>query len=319
MRSPRHRACFGIVVLASAFVTVHAQQPPFPRTPEGKPNLEGIWTAGTLTAFERPPQFAGKAKLSAEEVGALQDAAKQRFWAAGHRPDDVGRDNDAFIDDDLELLTTGQTSLVVRPENGIVPLTPEAERLRDININTLDSYETMSQWDRCITREPTTLFSVVYNNAYQVVQTPSHVLIAAEMVHDARVIPLTDGPRIHPNVRSWAGDARGRWEGDTLVVETSHFKSGGWIATGLGAGRVRGVPFTERLRTYERFTPVDRDTLQYEITIEDPAMYTATWTVSYPLKRDDAYQIFEYACHEGNAAVELMLRGARVQEAQQQK
>jgi hypothetical protein len=278
---------------------------------DSPPDIQGIWTSGTLTPFERPAQ------LPAGEGADQQRVAKEKFWAAGHKPGDVGRDNDAFIDQHLALLPNGQSSLIVEPADGKVPFRPEALRRRDFNLTSFDSFETMSQWDRCITREPTTMFPVVYNNAYQIVQTPGYVLIVAEMIHDARIIPISnDGTAVHADarVRSWGGDSRGHWEGKTLVVDTANFSDHGWIATGANAVPLRGTPVSERLHIVERFTPADHNTLQYEITIDDPAEYTAPWKIAYPLARDDEYQMFEYACHEGNRAIELILRGARVQE-----
>lgn len=286
-----------------------------PRLPDGAPDLQGIWTSGTLTPYERPAQLG--TQLPEADRTEQQRVAAEKFWAAGHKPGDVGRDNDAFIDQHLAILPNGQTSLVVVPADGKVPFRPEALRRRDFNLSSFDSYETMSQWDRCITREPTMMFPVVYNNAYQIVQTPGYVLIVAEMIHDARIIPISrDGRAAHtdPRVRSWGGDSRGHWEGTTLVVDTTNFNARGWIATGANSAALRGVPYSEQLHIVERFTPVDRNTLQYEITIDDPAQYTAPWKIAYPLARDAGYQMFEYACHEGNHAIELMLRGARVQE-----
>jgi len=292
---------------------------------DSQPNIEGIWTGGTLTPFERPPQVG--TQLPEEQRAEQQRLATEKFWAAGHKPGEVGRDNDAFIDQDLKILPNGQTSLVVEPADGKVPLRPEAAKRRDFNQSNFDSYATMSQWDRCITRESTTMFPVVYNNAYQFVQTPGYVLIVAEMIHDARVIPISDGPigdgsrtkHIDSRVRAWGGDSRGHWEGSTLVVETTNFNGLGWIATGQNATPVRGVPVSEQLRIVERFTRVSHDTMQYEITIDDPVNYTAPWKIAYPLARDEKYQMFEYACHEGNHAIELILRGARVQEQSGEK
>lgn len=282
---------------------------------DSPPDLQGIWTAGTLTPFERPAQ-AGTQSPPADHA-EQQRLATEKFWAAGHKPGEVGRDNDAFIDQDLKILPNGQTSLVVEPADGKVPVRPEALRRRDFNLNNFDSYETMSQWDRCITRQPTAMFPGVYNNSYQIVQTRDSVLIVAEMIHDARIVPIRrDGHTTHadPRVRSWSGDSRGHWEGSTLVVETTNFNGAGWIATAQNAAALRGIPYSEQLRTIERFTRVDHDTMQYEITVEDPENYTAPWKVAYPLARDDKYQVFEYACHEGNHAVESILRGARAQE-----
>jgi hypothetical protein len=275
---------------------------------ESPPDLQGIWTSGTLTPFERPAQ------LPDGERSEQQRVAAEKFWAAGHKPGDVGRDNDAFIDQHLAILPNGQTSLVVEPADGKVPFRPEALKRRDFNLTSFDSYETMSQWDRCITREPTTMFPVVYNNAYQIVQTPGYVLIVTEMIHDARIIPIGRGGHADARVRSWGGDSRGHWEGKTLVVDTTNFNARGWIATGGNSAALRGAPYSEQLHIVERFTPTDRATMQYEITIEDPANYTAPWKIAYPLARDDQYQMFEYACHEGNRAIEMILGGARAQE-----
>jgi hypothetical protein len=287
--------------------------PALPRTPDGQPDLQGIWTGGTLTPVERPPQHAEKTHLTPAERAEEQRQASERFWAAGHKPGDVGRDNDGFLEH-LKLLPTGQTSLVVMPADGQIPLRPEALARREINLTTFDSFETMSQWDRCITREPTAMFPVAYNNAYQIVQTPNHVIIVAEMVHDARIVPLDGRPHADARVRGWAGDSRGRWEGSTLVVDTTNFNDGGWIATAMNYLKLRGVPYSKQLHMVERFTRVDRDTLHYEVTIEDPQHYTAPWKMAFPLARDDEYRMYEYACHEGNSAVEMILRGARVQE-----
>jgi hypothetical protein len=154
-----------------------------------------------------------------------------------------------------------------------------------------------------------------YNNGYQIVQTPMYVMIMAEMIHEARIIAL-DGAHPDSRVRSWAGDSRGHWEGDTLVVDTANFNDLGWLATHMQSGRLRGVPYTEDLHVVERFTRTASDSLQYEITVTDPTMYSNAWTARLPFQRDDEYRIYEYACHEGNTATELILRGARVQEEQ---
>jgi hypothetical protein len=310
-KSIQFRLIFAAVTLLCTGSGTAAEK--LPLMPDGKPDLQGIWTSGTLTSYERPPQVGGRTHLTAAEVAEQQAAATERYWAAGHRQGEVGRDNDAFLDNDMTLLASGQTSLVVLPHDGRYPLAAEAERRRDYNLTSMDSYETMSQWDRCITREPTALFPVNYNNAVQIVQTADHVVIVAEMIHDARVIPLR-GAHPNSNVRSWGGDSRGHWEGATLVVDTTNFNDGGWIATGSTAGRLRGVPYSKNLHLIERFTRADAKTLNYEITIEDPQMYTSPWQLALPLQRDDAYRMYEYACHEGNSAIEAMLQGARAVE-----
>ena len=204
---------------------------------------------------------------------------------------------------------------MIDPPDGRVPLTPEAEAARDRNLTNVDSYEFMSPWDRCITRGPGHDVSAGYNNAYQIVQTPGYVAIVHEMIHEARIIPVDGRPHLDTSIRSWTGDSRGRWDGNTLVVETTNFNGKGWIATNAASGRIRGVPHSDALRLVERFTRVDADTIAYEVTIDDPKVYTRPWTVAIPLNRDDSYQIFEYACHEGNKAVEHVLRGARAEGA----
>jgi hypothetical protein len=183
-----------------------------------------------------------------------------------------------------------------------------------VNVNSLDSFETMSPWDRCITRSPTNLFPAGYNNGYQIVQTPSYVMIMSELIHEARIISLDGRPHVSAGIGQWLGDSRGRWEGKTLVVDTTNFREAGWIATHVGAGRLRGVPHTKALHIVERLTRIDAATMIYEATIDDPGIYERPWTFSMPFARSDDYQIFEYACHEGNEATGLMLRGARTLE-----
>jgi hypothetical protein len=288
-----------------------------PRTPDGHPDLQGTWINGTSTPFERPAALAGKAFFTEEEVATQErQAAERRANPSPRRPGDVGNDNEAFVDTGYKITSTRQTSLVVDPPDGRIPFLPEAEKRRDFNLANLDSYETMSPWDRCITRGPTALFPAAYNNGYQIVQTPGYVVIESEMIHEARIIPTDGRPHVNARVRSWTGDSRGRWEGNALVVDTTNFHDRGWITTHAGSGRLRGTPHSEELHLVERFTRVSADTIHYTMTVDDPAMYAKPWTVSIPFTRDDTYQIFEYACHEGNQAVALILGGARVQERQ---
>jgi hypothetical protein len=134
------------------------------------------------------------------------------------------------------------------------------------------------------------------------------------MIHEARVVPLDGRPHVQASVKQWTGDSRGRWDGATLVVDTTNFHDRGWLATHAGAGRLRGVPQSDALHIVERFTRVDADTISYQMTVDDPNVYSTPWTFSLPLVRSDAYQIYEYACAEGNQAVALMLRGARTLE-----
>jgi len=207
-----------------------------------------------------------------------------------------------------------QTSLVVEPEDGRVPVTAAAEAKRDYDLaHSTDDFEYMSPWDRCITRGmPGGMFPGGYGNVYEIVQAPGYVAIVSEMIHETRIIPLDGQPL--SKVRQWNGESRGRWEGNTLVVETSNFNGKGWIATNMATGRIKGIAQSEALRVTERFTRVDPDTIQYEITIDDPNIYTRPWRVAFPFSRDPDARIFEYACHEGNYAMTNILSGARAQE-----
>jgi hypothetical protein len=204
----------------------------------------------------------------------------------------------------------------VDPPDGRVPVTAAAEAKRDYDLqHSADSWEYMSLWDRCVTRGvPAAMFPAGYNNAYQIVQTPDYVVILAEMIHEARVIPLHVSQHLTPKIRQWNGNSIGHWEDDTLVVDTTNFNGLGWIGTSAATGRIKGIPQSERLHLVERFKRMDADTLLYQVTIDDPGVYTRPWTVAIPLTRDPEYQIYEYACHEGNQAVANILSGARTQE-----
>jgi hypothetical protein len=277
-------------------------------------DLQGTWTNGTLTPFERPPTLGTKAFYTPEEAATEERLAAERRSSRTRRPGDVGSDNEAFVDSGYTFVSTRQTSLIVDPPNGRIPIRAEAEKRRDLNVNGLDSFEMMSPWDRCITRSPTNLFPAGYNNGYQIVQTPSYVMIMSEMIHEARIIPLDGRPHVNAALGQWLGDSRGRWEGPTLIIDTTNFRDAGWIATHAGSGRLRGVPHTSALHIVERLTRIDAATIIYEATIDDPGIYERPWTFSMPFVKSDDYQIFEYACHEGNEATGLMLRGARTLE-----
>jgi hypothetical protein len=288
-----------------------------PRTADGQPDLQGIWTNATITPFERPASLRDKAFLTEAEARTIeQQATTRRDEDAPPRAGDVGNYTHFWFDSGEHVVSTRRTSLVIDPPDGRVPLRPEAEAARDYNsAHERDSYEFMSVWDRCITRgAPAGMFPAGYNNAYQIVQTPGYVMIHYEMIHEARIIPVDGRPHVAADVRSWNGDPRGRWDGTTLVVDTTNFNDKGWIATQAAAGRIKGIPQTASLHVVERFIPVDADTVQYEATIDDPKMFTRPWTVSIPLHRDPRYRIYEYACHEGNRSVGNILRDSRALE-----
>jgi hypothetical protein len=296
------------------FAAEQAQVAPPRQATHAQRDLQGTWTNSTATPFERPAEFAGQTVLTDKQAAMLEQRAEDFRTHRSFKPTDIGHDYEANVEPDIKVSPTMQTSLVVEPGDGRVPIRPEAERRRDFNLNNYDSYDSMSPWDRCITRGPTSLLPANYNNGYQIVQTPSYLLIHAEMIHEARIIYLDGAPHLDARIKTWAGDSRGHWEGATLVVDTTNFNDRGWLITHSGAGRVRGVPYSESLHIIERFTRVDTNTLNYEITIDDPKMFTSPWKVALPFKRDSGYQLFEYACHEGNGATDALMRGARVQE-----
>jgi hypothetical protein len=286
------------------------------RTPDGQPDLQGIWTNPTITPFERPAEFADKAFLTEQEA---RDLEKRTAGAAVDQPPragDVGNYNQFWFDRGTTVVKSRRTSLVVDPPDGKVPVRPEAEAKRDYDLaHVADSYVHMSVWDRCITRGvPGGMFPAGYNNAYQIVQVPGYVILFYEMIHEARIIPLDGRPHLPSSIRLWNGDPRGRWDGNTLVVETTNYNNKGWIGTSAAAGRIKGIPQSETLHVVERFTRVDPDTINYEVTITDPNVFTRPWKVESPLIRDPEYQIFEYACHEGNYAVGNILGGGRAAE-----
>jgi hypothetical protein len=282
-----------------------------------EPNLAGVWTNATITPFERPEEFADQPFLTEQEAAAYERRVVGGRSDAPPAAGNVGTYNQVWFDQGDRVVTTRRTSLVVDPENGRVPVRPEAEAKRDFDAAHVgDSYEHMSLWDRCITRGvPAGMLPAGYNNAYRIMQVPGYVVIAYEMIHDTRVIPLDGRPHVGAGIRLWNGDSRGHWEGDTLVVDTTNFNGKGWISTSAAGGRIKGIAQTADAHIVERFTREGADSILYRVTIEDPAVYTAPWTLEIPLHRDDGYEIYEYACHEGNHAVANILRAGRVQDA----
>lgn len=286
------------------------------KTPDGQPDIQGIWTNPTITPFERPVALGNKATLTEEEVKEMERKAAESRVDRAPKAGDPGSYNQAWTDAGTKVVSTRATSLVVEPANGRVPIKPAAEARRDYDLaHVADSYEHMSVWDRCITRGvPAGMFPAGYNNAYQILQTPGYVTILYEMIHETRVIPTDNSPHLPQNIRLWNGDSRGHWEGNTLVVDITNYNDKGWIATSAATQRVKGVHISEKLHVVERFTRTDADTLMYEVTIDDPENYERPWKVSIPLSRDPEYRIYEYACQEGNMAVENVLKGGRKQD-----
>ncbi len=287
-----------------------------PKTPDGQPDLQGVWTNPTVTPFERPADLGTKAVLSSDEVAAIEKKAAEANADKPPAKGDVGTYNEVWFDRGTKVVATHQSSLVVEPADGRVSIKPSAEATRDYNAaHNADSWEYMSVWDRCITRGvPGGMFPAAYNNAYQIIQTPGYVTILYEMIHETRIIPIDNSPHLPASVKQWNGDSRGHWEGNTLVVDITNYNGKGWMGTAGSAGRLKGIPQSEALHVVERFTRTDANTILYEARIEDPNEYNAPWKVEIPLVRDPEYQIYEYACHEGNEAVANVLRGGRAKD-----
>jgi hypothetical protein len=284
------------------------------RTPWGDPDLQGIWTNNTATPFERPAELSGRERLTEAEVTALQEQDRQR--AAQNNQGAVSGPEHWY---EHHGVRSEQTSLVVDPADGKVPpLTSEAQKrvvIGTVNRAEFSTWQELSPWDRCITRGvPGSILPTFYNNNYQILQVPGYIVILYEMIHDARIIPLDGRPHLSGGMRQWMGDSRGRWEGETLVVEVTNFTD----KTPVHA--VRGVAsrvaHSDALRVTERFTRVDAETIDYRVTIEDPQTFGQSWAVQIPMTtRGAPERIFEYACHEGNYAVPNILSGSRAHEA----
>ena len=294
------------------------------RTPDGQPDISGIFTFRTLTPFQRPEEFEGRENLTAEEAAAFEASERRRLnrdlfdpetgaRSAGYQPRSEGgvlSYNEFWYERGIELTSDKQTSLVIDPPDGrLPPQTEEAgrrgrERAADVNQHRYDSYENRSLADRCIMgfNSGPPMVSSAYNNNVHIVQAPGYVVLLNEMVHNARVVPLDDRPLLPP-FPQFAGVSRGHWEGETLVVETTNFRGGQSGGTG------------PNMRLIERFARIDPDTVAYEFTVTDPTVYTAPYTVMMPLRRLDGV-LFEYACHEGNIGLHGILAGARELERQ---
>ena len=295
-------------------------------TPWGDPDLQGAWTNATTTPLQRPAELAQRDSFTEEEraeLDAERARTEQRACATelvvlqtAPPPTSTGSYNSFWLEQGTRTL---QTSLIVDPPHGRLPdVTPWAQRQADdlVAVRASASYparwEEPSVFERCITRGlPATMMPGFYNHNYQILQTPGYVVIYAEMIHDARIIPLDGRPQLDAEIRQWMGDSRGRWEGDTLVVETANFT--GKVYERRVSNTVFGA--SREMHLVERFRRVDEDTLDYRLTVTDPRTFAAPWTAAIPMTTLDG-PIIEYACHEGNYSMENMLRGARLQERQ---
>ena len=311
--------CLTVIALAAPLL---AQKTAYkaPRTPDGAPDLQGIWTNQTLTALERPADLAGKQFFTAAEADAyakrlveLNNADRRDGGAAA----DVSRAyNDFWWDRGTKMAPTLRTSLVIDPKDGKIPaLTPEAQKRNADRAayrrnHASDGPEDRSLAERCLiwpTGGPPMMPSF-YNNNYEFVQSPGYLAIWIEMIHDVRMIPIAASAkeaRAHPptNVRLWMGDPVGHWEGDMLVVDSTNFTANNGFR---GSG--------ENLHLVERFTRAGPALVLYEFTMDDPEIFVKPWSVQVPMTRTEG-PLLEYACHEGNYAMEGILAGARKAES----
>ena len=313
------------LVLAAGLVGAQSQDYIVPRTPDGQPDLQGLWTNDTITPMERPASLQGRAFLSEDEITAMEQNLAERRTLADDNIEvtvggNVGGYNQVWLDSGDTVLSTGQTSLIVDPPNGRAPLRESAAAVRDYYFaHVEDDYIYSTVWDRCLTRGvPGSMLPAGYNNAYRFIQTPDTFTIVHEMIHDVRVIHLNKDEHIDNKVKLYMGDSVAKWEGDTLVVETANYNDRGMIASSSAGARLKGVPVTEDLHVVERFTRVSDNTVMWSATITDPEIYTQPFTISMPLTRDDEYVMYEYACHEGNYAIPNILNAGRAREQQAQ-
>jgi hypothetical protein len=265
------------------------------RTPDGQPDIQGTWINFDSTPFEAPLPKPTTSAPTGPNVNPAPEFA-----------------------DHTHQVSKARRSMVVEPADGRVPVLKWAEDKRDYDLAHIpDAPEHETPWVRCITRGyPAAFFPAGYNNAYEIIQTPGFVVIVFEMIHETRIIPVDGRPRLGANIKHWNGEPRGRWEGNTLVVESTNYNSKGSIGTSAATGRMRGVPQSEAMKVTERFTRVDANTIDYRVTIEDPKVYSQPWTVALPLNRDDSYQFYEYSCHEGNYAMPNALSFGRKRDAE---
>src|SRR6185503_18834928 len=311
----------GVIVAAVASPSAQSPQPAAPawkapRTPDGHPDLQGIWTTHTFTPLVRPARYADQEFLTEEEAAELSALLTQDEvdpLAAGifglsdeERRKRVVQNDPTHYDNALWLtvpefkpLSSNRTSLIYDPPDGkIPPVTPDAVQRAAARraAGGLDSYENRPLSERCIMLAP------AYNDVLQIIQTPGYVLVVREMETAPRLIPTDGRPHLSENIRRWGGDSRGRWEGDTLVVDTTNFTS-----------RTAFQGSSAALHVVERFTRVSADRILYQFTVDDPDTWTRPWSAEIPMVATTG-PLFEYACHEANYGLVDILRGARFME-----
>ena len=281
-----------------------------PRTLWGDPDLQGVWDNATITPLERPTELCDRETLTDEERAALNEESATRADRTP-RQGSTGTYNAFWFDRGQSL---ERKSLIVAPPTGRLPaLTDAAERKFATSTaargrNRVDSWEDRSLRERCIIYHPVPGLPTAYNNNYQIFQSPDYVAILTEEIHETRIIPLDGRPHIPGDIRLWFGDSRGRWEGDSLVVETTNLMDHYDFVLTNGL-----ILQDENARIVERFTRVGPDTIEYQFTVHDPTTYTSPWTAVIPMQRNPGL-LYEYACHEGNYSLTHMLGGARADE-----
>ena len=314
-----HR-CLAVVALTAWSLVpaiVAAQGRGVPRTPWGDPDLSGLWTNATLTVLQRPPELAGKEFFTAEEAAQFEKTRIEQTNAdRPSRPGDVGAYNDVYFERGKGVKSR-RTSLIIEPKDGrIPPFLPDAQRrveARQMEEAARPADGPESRWltESCLLFGSTVpMLPEPYNNNYSIFQTPGYVTILVEMNHDVRVIPLDGRPHLSKRIQQWMGDSRGRWDGNTLVVETTNLKFND--KSRFGVGFLGGLS-DENLRIVERFTRDDANTLTYQATIEDPTIFSRSWTVEQSMDRTKG-PLFEVACHEGNYGMGFILAGHRAEE-----
>jgi len=293
------------------------------RTPWGDPDLQGTWTSDDTIGIpmQRPDEYGAKLFLTDDEFAAKTRRDQEARQQAAGRSGPAGPPGAAVGPPDhwgeRPRRTMKQTSLVVDPPDGKIPPFTEEARKRtagrdrgSFGDGPFNGPEDLTNYDRCITRSVLgSLIARPYGNGFQLVQGPGYVTLTHEMIHETRLIPLDGRPHVGQHVRQYMGDSRGHFEGQTLVVETTNFTN----RTSIGLNG-NGLRHSEAMRLVERFTRVDGDSIQYEVTIDDPLTYTRAWKMAFPLTHEPGYQVFEYACHEGNYGLDHILRAARAAE-----
>ena len=334
-------AALAVLALFALAPAVEAQTEAEPRLPWGAPDLQGVWDFRTITPLQRPEDQADTAFLTAEEAAGLEQAAEERFeqlnapsevrtepLPAGGGGRAVGAYNDFWFDRGTNVIEDRRTSLIVDPPDGRLPPLVEGAveqigsgtedlpgerpvRYRAGGIGA-DGPEDRGLGERCLLgfNSGPPMIPSAYNNNMQLFQTESHVVILNEMVHDSRIVPLDGRPHLPGGVRQWMGDARGYWEGDTLVVETTNFTA---LTPSFNPTITGSVGTGTHLTLTERFTRADADTLLYEYTVDDPTTFTSPFSAAIPMRLSDGL-IYEYACHEGNYGMQNILAGARAAE-----